>query len=118
MIENITIGQIGAVILFLSSFIGSLCLLLKYIKNWIKKGLENEFASINKEISTIKKDVKDIQLNNIKTDLVDFMCNAENNNITTEQKINAYDLYDKYKKLGGNSYIHDKWEKLKKEGDL
>ena len=34
------------------------------------------------------------------------------------QKQNAFELYDRYQELGGNSYIHDKWEKLIKENKI
>lgn len=30
----------------------------------------------------------------------------------------SYELYDYYCKHGGNSYVHDKWERLKNEGKI
>lgn len=43
---------------------------------------------------------------------------ADKGTISTEQKIRSYELYDYYSQHGGNSYVHDKWEKLKKEGKI
>ena len=34
------------------------------------------------------------------------------------QKLNAHELYTCYSKLGGNSYIHEHWEALTKEGKI
>ena len=34
------------------------------------------------------------------------------------QRLNAHELYERYKKLGGNSYVHDHFEKLLKEGKI
>ena len=51
--------------------------------------------------------------------LVNFIHDIEQDNVKSQiQKNNAYKLYDRYRTLGGNSYIHDKWEKLQKEGKI
>lgn len=105
--EEITLGQIAKVLAFIVALIGS----IKYLKNELDK-------SISKTLQPINKKIDNLELNTIKTDLVNLMCLAENNQITHEQKMNAYELYDRYKKLGGNSYVHDKWENLKKEGKI
>ena len=105
--EKITLEQIAITLAFIVGLIGS----IKYLKNELD-------SSIKKTLEPINTKIDGLELNSIKTDLVNFMCLAENNNITHEQVQNAYDLYDRYCKLGGNSYIHDKWEKLKKEGKI
>ena len=106
-VENITLGQVALALAFLVGFISS----IKYLKNDINK-------TIAKILSPINEKVGQLELNTLKTDLTNFMSLAENNNITYEQKANAYELYDRYCKLGGNSYIHNKWEKLVKEGKI
>ena len=105
--ENITLGQVAIALGFLVSLIGS----IEFISARLKKQVDKTLEPINKKIDKL-------ELNSIKTDLVNFMSNAEIGNVTPEQKINAHELYDNYCKMGGNSYIHDKWEKLKKEGKL
>ena len=58
-------------------------------------------------------------LSSIKTDLVNFINDVENGIEKSDiQKLNAHELYDRYKVLGGNSYVHDHFEKLLKEGKI
>ncbi len=105
--ENITLGEIAKGLAFIVALISSIV----YLKKILVKSINNTLIPINKKID-------DLELSYIKTDLVNFMCLAETGNISKEQSLNAHELYDKYCKKGGNSYIHDKWEKLKKEGKL
>ena len=105
--ENITLSQVALALGFLVSLISS----VEFVSARLKKQVDITLEPINKKIDKL-------ELNSIKTDLVNFMSSAENGNVTTEQKINAHELYDNYCKMGGNSYIHDKWENLKKEGKL
>jgi hypothetical protein len=46
------------------------------------------------------------------------MSQVENGQVSSEQIQNAYNLFDRYEVLGGNGFIHSKWEKLKKEGKI
>ena len=91
MINNITLGEVLTFIIFVSTFIGG----FKTIKDTLVK-------TINKTLKPINDKIDDLELSSIRTDLVS----------------NAYELFDRYHELGGNSYIHDKWNKLKKEGKI
>ena len=106
--ESITIGQVLLGLVFILSLINNIKSIYKEIQNPIDKKIE-------KAIKPLKKEISNLELSSIKTDLVNFMSMAESNTITNEQKLNAYELYDRYCRLGGNSYIHDKWENLRKE---
>lgn len=116
--ENITLGQIASVVAFLGAFIGGVIVLFKYIKTCLKGVFKEEFTDIKKEISSLRKDFNNHTIEALKRDLVNLMCNAEQERITEEQKKLAHELYDVYVSAGGNSYVHDKWEKLKKEGKI
>lgn len=78
---------------------------------------------ITKEISNnnFKKEVFD-RLDNLNTnmseqrkeyyrhELIDFLCDIENGIEKDEyQIIDAFSMYDAYKKCGGNSYLEAKW---------
>ena len=68
---------------------------------------------------TVTKKIEDFELSSIKTDLVNFINDAENGIEKSDiQRLNAHELYDRYKKLGGNSYVHDHFERLLKEGKI
>lgn len=63
--------------------------------------------------------INPLELSSIKTDLVNFINDVEHNTPKSQiQKLNAHELYDRYTKLGGNSYVHEHWEKLLKEGKI
>ena len=117
--ENITLGQIVAIITFASVLIGAITGLIGFSKSFISKVLN----PINEKVDHLEKmssnSRNNIELELIKIILVNFMNDIERGNDKSSiQKQNAYELYDRYKTLGGNSYVHDSWEKLNKEGKV
>lgn len=116
--ENITIGQIAIALSFFVGVIGSVKYLLNEVKTAVRKEIKDEISPLKEEITQIKNDAKRNRINSLKTDLVNLMSLAEDGNISKEQTINAHELYDEYSSNGGNSYIHDWWEKLVKEGKI
>lgn len=105
--ENITLGDVGKAMAFVVAFLGS----ISYLKNVLTKTINNTLKPINTKIDNL-------EMSSTKTDLVNFMSMAENGQVSSEQIENAYQLFDRYEKLGGNGFIHSKWEKLKKEGKI
>ena len=70
-------------------------------------------------INPINRKIEGLEKETIKTDLVNFINDVESGIEKSDiQKLNAHELYDRYKKLGGNSYVHDHFEKLLKEGKI
>lgn len=80
-----------------------------------KKGRSWLLAEIIEDNKTIHKHLDELDKNQCKAILVEFLCDIENGIKKDEVQIKlAYDVYDRYTKvLNCNSYIHDKWEKLK-----
>lgn len=72
---------------------------------------------INKAFEPINKKIDNIDLGQARNYLVDFLADIEAGVKKDECQIErAYELYDHYTRdLGGNSYIHSKWEKIMKE---
>lgn len=117
--ENISLGQIVTIITSLSVFIGAITSLIAFSKSFITKVLNpiNQKIEHLEEISI--KGRNHIELELIRIILINFINDIEQGNPKSQiQKENAYELYDRYKDLGGNSYIHDRWEKLIKEGKI
>lgn len=70
---------------------------------------------INKKINSID----DLRRENDKTYLTDFLAELENGQPKSEIQIKrAYEIYEEYTNLKGNSYVHNKWEELVKKGVL
>ena len=101
--ENITIGQISAILTFLVTFIGAIV----YLSNLLKKLLDKAFFPINKKID-------DLDISQCKNFLVRFLADVEQNNELDEvEKERAYEIYDHYTNdLKQNSYIHKRWGEL------
>ncbi len=110
--ENLTLGEISTAITFLVAFIGSLSVLYNKIKNTIKDTLKEE-------LTDLKIGLKQESLDRCKSDLVVIMSRIQNGYVpTNEEKYVLYETKSKYNKLGGDSYIDDMFEKLRKEGKL
>ena len=116
--ENLTLGELAKFLTFLVGLIGS----IKYIKNGtvksISKVIDNRLEPIRQEIKDLRENTTKNNLSSIKTDLINLMELADKKAISTEQKIRAHELYDYYCQHGGNSYVHDKCERLFKENKL
>ena len=93
------------IILQLASLITATTVILTFLK----KILDKQFTPINRKIDNIDK-------NQCRNYLVDFLADIENGVAKDECQIErAYEIYDHYTKdLNGNSYIHDKWQKFMK----
>lgn len=116
--ESLTLGELAKALTFFMGLIGS----IKYIKSGTVKSLskviDNRLEPIRKEIKDLREETSKNNLSSIKTDLINLMELADKEIISTEQKIRAHETYDYYRQHGGNSYVHDKWERLIKENKL
>ena len=103
--ESITLGQISNWLLLIITLVGSISTILIALKKIIIKQLE----PLNQTIENLDK-------NQCKNYLVRFLADIERGEKMDDIEIKrAYDAYDHYRKdLNGNSYIHDKWQKLMK----
>ena len=74
--------------------------------------IDNLKAEFKTEINKVKKE-------NDKTYLTDFLSDLENGGTKSEIQIKrAYEIYEEYRSLNGNSYISSKWRELQEEGVL
>lgn len=112
--ENLTLGEISKTLAFIVALIGSIV----YLKKAIIDALDKLLQPIKKEIKEVKEETAKNNLSSIKTDLINLMELADRKEISAEQKMRSYELYDYYGQHGGNSYVHDKWERLRKEGKI
>ena len=106
---NITLGEIFHALKFIIEFVGIVGTILIGSKKIINKQLE----PINKKIIKIDE-------NQCRNFLVDFLADIDNGIKKDDVQIKrAYEVYEHYtNELHKNSYIHDKWEKARKEGKI
>lgn len=118
--ENVTLGEVNTIILFLGGFIGALIVLITYLKKVLRTALKEDFESIKTEITSLKKDINEIGISDCKNFLINCFAKIEAgqelDETEKERYSECYDLYtNKYHK---NSYIHSKHEKLVREGKI
>lgn len=126
-IQDITIGQIWGllvIIIGISATIGGAVGKWKEQKKDFSKKLyapfEQKITNLEEKITNL---MKDQDLRNCRTQLIqgfnELRHAAELDQEVSEVYIqNLHDLYSHYCELGGNSYVHSEFEKLKKEGLL
>ena len=83
----------------------------------------NNIDDINQKLDFMrnesKKDMLEHTIDADKTYLINFLSDLENAVHKTEVQIKrTYEIYERYVNNGGNSYVHDKWEEVKKKGLL
>lgn len=106
--EEITLGQVASVMGFIVAFCSSLGAILVGMKKVLSKQLE-----------PLNESIKILDINQCKNYLVRFLADVEHGDKIDDVEIErAYEVYDHYiNDLKGNSYIHDKWERLMKGRD-
>lgn len=128
--NGITLGQIAEVLAWFAGIIGSLtaiCVIVskafnKALKKSFEIGLEpviNKIDELESKVSQLEAKHDNSDMDRLKDFLVDFMARLERGEKVDEEEVERFwENYDNYSEHGGNSYIHGKMEKLKKEGKL
>ena len=117
--SDITIGEISTFLAFILVLVSSILSLGKYLKKGLKIALKDEFEPVNQKIDKIDEKLIQNTINqdkNFLTRSFDDLDKGIELNETTKERI--YECMQEYTELGGNSYIHNRFEKLKKEGKL
>ena len=117
--EGITIGQIAIVIAFIVALIKGIEYLYTLASKGATKWVNACLKPINDSINNLSNKIDVVDMNSCKNYLVRFLSDVEQGNEIDEiEKERFYEEYKHYTDLGGNSYIKDKVEKLKKEEKL
>lgn len=106
--EHITLGTIAKTIAFLIALIGG----IEFLLARFNKLFDNKLKPINTRLN-------EIELSSDKNFIVRFLADIEQGNLVDDvEKERFYEIYQRYKELGGNSYVSHKVDKLEKEGKL
>ena len=88
-------------------------------KDTIGQKLTTMTVNFDNKLNELKKDMEKEKLDRAKSDLVILMSKIRNGYTpTVEEKMILYETKEKYNSLGGNSYVDDMFDNLKKEGKL
>ena len=102
-----TLEEFAKIVILIGSFIGAVTTICLFLKKVILKAIQ----PVTNQISVLDKSSC---MNYLVSFLADKERGIEKDPIEVQR---AYEIYDHYvKDLHGNSYIHDKWEKVMKGG--
>lgn len=121
--DGMTVGQfvgiIAAIIAGLVAFIKGVEYLIGKAAHAASKWLEKGLEPVNQKLDAIEKKVVQNELENDKTILVRLLADIKNGEKLTDIEMERlHETHERYEQLGGNSYVHTEWERLKKEGKL
>ena len=89
------------------------------VKEDIQKSIKTTEGIIKADIMKVRKSISEETLNRCKVDLINVMSRIQNGSqITEEERRILIEEKEQYNKLGGDSYVDDMFERLKKEGKL
>ena len=118
-INQITVGQIIAIILAIAGLITAIGVIMKKIGDWAQNWLAKGLLPVYKKLDAISEKVDRNELETDKTTLVRFLADIKNGETLTDIEMERlHETYNRYTSQGGNSYIHSEFEKLSKEGKL
>ncbi len=124
--ENITLGQISAALLFIIALIAGIQNLKNNIKKWIEESLKARFDAIDKQNEKILAKIDDVDtrldkvdMENCKNYLVTFLAEVRRGEVKDPTEVQRFwEEYDHYISKGGNSYVREGVEELKAKGYL
>ncbi len=97
-------------IIQLSAFVGGIVAIAAIVF----KGMKSNTKDFKNELQDIKDSIDNLNYESCKTELTNFLSELENGIEKSAIQIQrACEIYDRYMKLNGNSYIREKWESLK-----
>ena len=107
-------------VILIASFLGAVGAIIATVNKVVTKAVEKAqkpiYDLIKETHESTDSKIKEIDMSQCKNYLVGFLKEVENGEIIDEvEKERAYEVFDHYSEIGGNSYIHDKWERLMKK---
>lgn len=121
--EAITLADVVSFISATAGVITGGGVIYHFIHKNTEKNIRTVLEPTNEKIDQLSNKVSDVALANCKNYIVSFLAKLECDGVTCrkptdEETQRFWECYDEYVDLGGNSYIHEKVEKLKREGKL
>lgn len=114
--ENIFVALISALGVVATTLIQTIA---TRKKDKLDAKLTTMSVNFDTKLNELKKNLEAEKLDRAKADLIGLMSRIRNGYIpTTEEKMILYETKKKYNDLGGDSYVDDMFEKLKKEGKI
>ncbi len=112
--ENITIGQVSAALVFIVAFAAAVKSIKKDMKKWVAEAMKDQVDALKKDLESLKKNQDSIDLENCKNYLVTFLSELERGEPKDEIEYQRFwEQYEHYTSKGGNTYIKHRVDLLK-----
>ena len=120
MLQNLTLEQLSAGLLFIVAFYGGVKYLKKEIRDFLDKLLDSKFTTTNSKIDDIASSLRTLDVQTTRNFLVRYLADIERGQyIYDSEKQQFWNEYDHYiKELKENSFIKKWVERLEEEGKL
>ena len=119
LMQTVTLGEIGMTLTFIVGLLTAIGYLKEKGKNLINSSIKADLKSIGDKIDKLDKKVDSVDMNSTKNFLVARLSEIESGQKMDEiERERFWEQYEHYQKIGGNSYVHEKVEKLKESGFL
>lgn len=122
-ISDVSLGWLSTAILFIVALWKGLDFIKEKTKKPIQEQIEEALKPTNKKIDelstkvdSLEKKIDSVDLNSTQNFLVGRIDELERGEISEIARIRTHEQLEHYTKLGGNSYIHDRFDNLKQEG--
>lgn len=117
--DGITLGEIAAAIALLAGIITGLTVIFKQISKAVNRWHTEAMVPILEKLDGISTRLRAVEIDNCKNYVVNFLSQVEaGDKITNDGLRRFWENYNLYQELGGNSYIHEWVERLKREDKL
>lgn len=117
--DKITLADLGTWAGALAILIGSCGTIYAFLQKGLKNLFKTHTQDIHKEMEKHEASINRVDMENCKNFLVQFLARAERGDDIGEiEKERFWEQYEHYLELGGNSYIRNRVEQLRKDGKL
>lgn len=117
--ENITLGEIASIVAFVAALITGLTVILKLGSKWLTSWHLSAMKPVMDKLGGIGDRLDDVEFEICKNYIVGFLEKVETGDKLTNDTLERFwENYERYTKLGGNSYIHEWVKRLESEGKL
>lgn len=118
--ESITLGQIASAVALLAGLVTGGGIIIRQVKKALDDALTEKFNAVNARLDKLESDINDVNKFAVKSYLLQELRAIEDGAHLGEMEMAYFkDQYHYYRDvLHENSYIREKYEKLKQEGLL
>lgn len=114
-----TLQSIGAALALIVGIGASTATIYKFLSGAMKKLFDAQTKDISDRLDKQEAAISMVDIENCKNFLVSFLVRVEGGEKVSEIELARFwEQYEHYSQLGGNSYIQNKVERLKKGGKL